>query len=463
MAHLSPHIVFNKLFLLKNIMEAYDNSIRIKATRGIDRVGIGTFNKIKASQFKIIYRKCNKDTYTFSPYVEKLQSKGRNKNPRVISVSTVRDRIVLYLLKELLHAVFPECVFRKLPNNYIKDIIEYFQKNKSSNLCYFKTDIKSFYDDIDHEILLSFLGEKIKSKRIVALIRRAIKTPTVPINYRRNEIKKYKRSTGVPQGLAISNILANIYLKKLDIKLENCGKKYIRYVDDILIFLEKKDTTDIEKTVKTVLNDYELSINISKTECQISNIGFDYLGYNLALPRVSIKEQNVEKFITSLAAKFSSYIHNADTQLKKNSWLTKTTQKKVFIQDLNEKITGAISESKRYGWLFYFLEINDMTLLHKIDNIISLLFKRMPDFDRKSPSELKKLSKAYYKAKYDPYGGYIHNYGTYSSIQDKISYLGDRGHLNPEKRYKKDEIELIFIRVKRKRLRDLDHDIGLIS
>jgi retron-type reverse transcriptase len=463
MVNLSPHIIFNKLFLLKNITEVYENSIRIKATRGIDRVGIGTFNKMKGSQLHTIYRKCNNGTYTFSPYVEKLKSKGRDKKPRVISVSTIRDRIVLYLLKELLHEVFPGCVFRKLPNNYIKEIIEYYNENKSPKLCYFKTDIKSFYDTIDHDILLSFLGERIKSKKILAIIRRAIKTPTVPVNYRRNEIKKFNRTTGVPQGLAISNILANIYLEKVDTKLNQIGPKYVRYVDDILIFIEKEDSMNIEETISTILDDYNLSLNLSKTECEISSVGFDYLGYNLALPRVSIKERNVENFITSVAAKFSSYIHNADVQLKKYSWLKKSIQKQVFIEDLNEKITGAISESKRYGWLFYFLEINDMTLLHKLDNIVRLLFKRMPDFDHKAPSELKKLTKAYYKAKYDPLSGYIHNYGKYSSIQGKISYLGNRGHLNPEKRYKKEEIELIFNRVRRRRLRDLDHDIGLIS
>jgi retron-type reverse transcriptase len=435
----------------------------MKATRGIDRVGIGTFNKMRDSQFRIIYKKCNKGSYIFSPYVEKLQSKGRDKLPRVISVSTIRDRIVLYLIKELLHEVFHESVFRKLPNNYIKEIGEYYKKKKTTNLCYYKTDIKSFYDKIDHDLLLECLRERIKSERIISVIRRAIKTPTVPINYRRKEKKKYNRVEGVPQGLAISNILANIYLVKVDNRLEKLGDKYIRYVDDILIFLKKKDTKNIERKVPRILKNYNLSINPSKTECNLSTHSFDYLGYNLSLPTISIKEYNVEKFITSLAARFSSYIHNSEIQRKKCSWLKKKTQKKVFIQDLNEKITGAISENKRYGWLFYFLEINDMTLLRKLDNIIVSLFKRMPDFRYKAPKKLKKLTKAYYKAKYDPFGGYIHNYENYGSVQSKIGYLGDRGHLNPEKKYKKEEIETIFNRVKRKRLRDLDHDIGRIS
>ncbi len=136
---------------------------------------------------------------------------------------------------------------------------------------------------------------------------------------------------------------------------------------------------------------------------------------------------------------------------------------KVFVDDLNEKLTGALSDSRRYGWLFYFLEINDMELLHKLDAIIEQFFIRLKDFGKCAPTKLKKISKTYYKAKYDPYGGYIHNYEIYDSLKKKISYLSNRGYLNPKGNYKKTDIELIFNRVKRKRLTDLDLDVGLIS
>ena len=61
---------------------------------------------------------------------------------------------------------------------------------------------------------------------------------------------------------------------------------------------------------------------------------------------------------------------------------------RVFIEDLNEKITGALSEQKRYGWLLYFAEINDMQLLHKLDGIIRGFFRRLADFDYQPPRRL---------------------------------------------------------------------------
>lgn len=65
--------------------------------------------------------------------------------------------------------------------------------------------------------------------------------------------------------------------------------------------------------------------------------------------------------------------------------------KEILIADLNEKITGAISENRRYGWIFYFNAINDMSVLYKIDSIIASFFKRLEDFGRIPPPNLKKF------------------------------------------------------------------------
>lgn len=459
----TSYIIFKKYFRLKVIKNIYEDKISTKATRGIDRIGIKKFNSIKKRELDVIYRKCNKETYRFSPYAEKLQSKGREKRPRLISVSTVRDRVVLYTIKEILHELFPECVYRKLPNNYIKEIKEFYEVCHSSHLCYFKTDIKSFYDNINHDILLNILKKKIKSRKLLSLISSSMKTPTVPINYKKKDKHKYKRISGVPQGLSISNILANIYLKEIDKELSGVGLKYIRYVDDILIFIEECDASDVKSMVEKLLLLYNLTLNENKTECRLNDFDFEYLGYRISKTTTSIKDANIERFITSVAAKFSSFSHNVDQRIKKYPWLDAEIQKNVFLEDLNEKITGAIDDTRRYGWLFYFLEINDIKLLHKLDNIIASFFKRLSFFEYTPPKSLKKLSKAYYKAKFDPAGGYIHTYSQYSTIKDKIKYLGDRGYVNPGMHYKAEDIEMIFMRVKRKRLTDLELDIGITS
>jgi RNA-directed DNA polymerase len=68
-----------------------------KRVAGINRITPEQFSRDLKGHLNIIYSKCIKGAYTFSPYLEKLMLKGKNKFPRVISIPVVRDRIVLYI------------------------------------------------------------------------------------------------------------------------------------------------------------------------------------------------------------------------------------------------------------------------------------------------------------------------------------------------------------------------------
>ena len=458
-----PFETFNRLFSNRNVKATFDGHLSNKAARGLDRIGINTFNKIKKEQFRLISKKCNRGTYKFTPYVEQLHSKGRGKAPRIISIATIRDRIVLSLLKDLLHSVFPECVNRKLPNSYIREIKSFYDSQSGPHLCYYKCDIKGFYDNIDREILMKAIKRNVRSRRILSLLESSINNHTVPSHYKYKDKNNYITNIGIPQGLAASNILANIYLRNFDAEASSLGFTYFRYVDDIFIFTDENKKDTVQAQIKHKLATLKLELSEDKTCCELTSCPVDYLGYRLALPIVSIRESNVERFIKSVAAKFTAFGNNSDYYLKKHGWLTRDIQKQVFIEDINEKITGAISDGRRYGWLMYFLEITDMQLLHKLDNIIRGFFTRLKDFGHVHPPQLKKLSTAFYKAKHDILGGYIHNYQLYDSVPKKARYLSERGLLNPKGLYRKEEIEILFARIKKKNLSRLDLDVGLVS
>ena len=458
----NAYAAFGIVFRLKNIKEVFEKKIRIKMGRGIDRISPTKFAEEKHKNCSIIYQKCKKGTYYFSPYVELLQSKGRGKAPRVISYPTVRDRIVLQLLKEFLHQVFPECVNRKLPNNFVREVC-HFAAKEGNDLHFFQTDISKFYDNIYHPTLMKKLSKKIRSKKILNLILRAITTKTVPANYRKKDFPQTKRDTGVPQGLAISNILANIYIFECDQEFTLLGEKYTRYVDDLFFFAKEGDIGFIEGEVQKQFKQLGLEINKEKTRHGSITEQFDYLGYRFERPLITVKSSTQERFLQSFSSLFASYKHNSENKRKQFTWLTKDIIKKVFVEDLNEKVTGAISGSKRYGWIFYFSEINDMTLLYKLDAVIRNFFTRLSDFGHTPPEELKSLVRAYYEIKYNPFGGYIHNYDVYDSTSKQLAYLNDRGFLNPKESYTPEQIESMFIGRMRTQLSTLERDIGIIS
>jgi len=87
-------------------------------------------------------------------------------------------------------------------------------------------DLQSFFDEVDHSILLQLLYRKIKCKATLRLIRKWLRAP-ISI-----EGRLYKRRKGVPQGSPLSPLLSNIMLHELDKELNRQGLRFVRYADD---------------------------------------------------------------------------------------------------------------------------------------------------------------------------------------------------------------------------------------
>jgi len=459
----SPEEAFIRLFQTGNIQSTYDTEIAGTGIMGIDRLGASTFDAQKHFHFDVIQRKCSTGTYRFSPYVEVLKSKGRTSFPRVISIPTVRDRIVLYLLKELLHEVFSDCVNRSLPNARIEEINNFIQANDISKLSFIKLDIKAFYDSINHSVLIKKLQERIDSKIIIRLIRTAIESPTVPTGYRKSQTGRRCNNQGVPQGLAISNILADIYLHEFDNKVRKDVLLYHRYVDDVFSIINTDCAESEKENIISELGLLHLKLNEEKCKTTFGDKEFEYLGYQFFLPKISVRQSTIDRFINSIAARFTAYRKGTSAFHREHPKVSPEVRREVFVEDLNEKITGALSEKRRYGWVFFFLQINDVELLHKLDFIIRSFFSRLDDFKNSPPNTLKSLAKSYYEAHFSVRSGYIHDYSKYTTVQEKINFLARRGVLDPDTPYKQVDVDRMFETVKRQHLTNLEIDVGTIS
>jgi RNA-directed DNA polymerase len=455
---------FRELFQLENIQSVYENKIAETNVKGVDRLGVSSFDNQKDFHFNVIKRKCHSGIYRLSPYAEILRSEGRKCYPRVISIPTIRDRIVLFQLKEFLHKTFDDCVNRNLPNSIIEEISKFLQTNNNiNNYSFIKLDIKSFYDNIDHEILLSKLRGKIVSKNILRIIKSAVEAPTVVVGQRKVPPSYKGNLIGVPQGLAISNILADIYLHELDEKFQSDVLFYKRYVDDIFCIVNREGAESCKQKLIYDLNQLKLNYNEDKSKIVPGDKEFEYLGYRLQFPLISVRQSTIDKFINSIVARFTSYRNGTTKFLKEHPEITPEVHKEVFLEDLNEKITGALNETKRYGWIFFFLQINDLQLLHKLDSIIKSFFTRLDDFNNSPPDALKSLSKSYYEARYSTKSGYIHDYNKYITIQEKITFLNRRGIIDKGAQYRSTDIDRIFETTKRQHLSKLEIDVGTIS
>ena len=452
---------YNDLFSFDVLYDLYQNNLQNSRAKGIDKLNSNSFEKKKIDHLRIIERKCQDGSYNFTPYLEVLKLKGRDSNPRTISIPTIRDRIVLLALKDYLHEHYSHIINRKKPNGYIHDIKKFLFDNIGTKY-FLKLDIKKFYDTIDRNLLLTKLRKDKVDDRIIYLINSAINTPTIPVNSKKENYEYFKAAKGVPQGLSISNILAQVYLAELDEVLDKRKYFYRRYVDDIMIMNIGEISKFRYENLNKEIQGLGLEFNENKKEEGLVENSFTFLGYQISNSKISIAEKNVERYIRRIAGKFTWYKNGLSRKTTRPTWLMENDSrfKEVFIEELNESITGIISMDKNYGWLFYFSEMTDLSLLFKIDKIISGFFTSIDTFDNTVPDNLKTLVRTFHLIKHRTKNNYIANYDLYDTIRKKRSFLEFRGFIDPENEYPDWQIENFFTKYRNKQIKHVEQDIG---
>jgi RNA-directed DNA polymerase len=450
----------NKYFVLEEMKEIFKIKISKSKSKGIDKKSFNSYNILeKENLFLDIKKQINEKKYKFSPYLELLRIKRRDTNPRMISIPTVKDKIVLSILKNILHEYFTESINKDQPNSYIKKIKNFIKKNQNSELFFLKTDISQFYDKINREKLKKKVKNKITDRFFINLLISSIENPTVPSNYKKTDTDYYRSKKGVPQGLPISNILAQIYLNDFDvlmIKYIDNDTLYLRYVDDILIISKTNCDEKLEK-IKILLKEIGLKVNQAKTYVGKLDDTVEFLGYQISKNPISISNRTIENQINKIAGKITWFKKGV---INKNARPDKFKEdikgfENLFIKEVNEIITGTKSDDKNYGWLFYYIEVDDIKVFHKLDNIISNMIKKIPYFKNKAPSKLKKTAKAYFEIKHIQDSDYIFNYNKYKTAKQKEKLLKEVAQLDDNKKYTNEEIEMQFEYYKNRNINNL--------
>ena len=431
---------WRRLFSAEHLNEHFQEKVKGKASVGLDRVTVYRFEQNLENEIDIINRKVLNGTYHFTRYRQVLFSKGAGKEPRIISVPTVRDKLVASTLNELLVDVFGEQSKSDLPQIVIANI----QQELSSYDCFVKIDVSKFYSSINRKKLIKIIRRKIRKKEIVSLIENAITTETVSLPAKPTD-KKEKKEKGVPEGLPISNALANIYLTDIDEKYgEDDSIAYHRYVDDILILCNEEDCQRIKQSIKTDMKRLKLEINDDKFEVGVTATPFSYLGYYHCNSYTSVRMTSIyrlEKSIEELMRESKRHNH------KYIEW------------KLNLKITGFILDDNKYGWMFFYSQITDTSILHHLDWYIDKMIKR---YGLEEEIHVKKYVRSYFEiTKRLHETRYIPNISNFT-IDEKKQLLAEiYGQQLDDMDDSK--IEVSFRRIMKREIQDVEMDVEHFS
>lgn len=193
---------------------------------------------------------------------------------RPLGIPAYEDKLVqgamADILNEIYENIFLDCSYGFRPKRNCHDVIRYINNTIMTKRVNYivEADIKGFFDNVDHELLIKMLKEKIADKNFLRYIKRFLKSGYM------EDMKYYETDKGTPQGGLISPILANVYLHYvLDlwvekfIKVRSKGEVYyVRYADDfVLMFQYEEEARYFLKALEERLEKFGLELEMNKT------------------------------------------------------------------------------------------------------------------------------------------------------------------------------------------------------
>ena len=385
----------------ENLAAVYHARIAKSRSVGKDGIRHAVFLASLDAECELISRKVLNGTYRFTPFREKLIPRGAQRCPRQISVPTVRDRLTLRVVCNLLKESFPHARTTP-PHVFIKECAMAMQLARK-NSSFLRMDIREFYPTIRHDLLLAQLQQVSLPGWLIALVLNAVATPTGS--------SPSPPTIGVPQGLSISNALAAIYMSPFDAGMREVGF-FKRYVDDILVIAGSEEITPIYIKAHNLLSSIGLTSHAmgtqGKTERVLLEDGVQYLGYVLRPSCISIRKSSFNKAFSGL--------FRILTNIK---YQRRLDDKERF--RLNLRITGCFVNGTRRGWLMFFAQTQDIKQLKHLDAFLDSELRHL-GYDRKAEN-LKTFVKAFYEIRFNSHGTkYIPNFDM-SSSEERLSII----------------------------------------
>ena len=381
---------------------------------GKDGVRINRFEEVLTAEAALIERKISEGTYRFTSFKERLILRGADRSPRQISIPTVRDRLTLRALCQVLHTHKKETI-GATPHALVRAVAEAIRDGDQSDKAFVRIDVRDFFPSISHKILrreLSYFGF---ADEICDLCMRAIATPTGSST----EIS----AKGVPQGLSISGALAALYMLRFDKRRRSENINYFRYVDDILVICRKSQSDDLLKRIGRTLRNRGLIIHkkgvAGKTEISPVDDGIDFLGYRISPAEISVRSSSFKRMFRNILKVVTDYRYRRDTDN--------------LIFRLNLKITGCIVDSRRRGWTMFFSHTENLRQLAHLDAFVMRSLRRV-NFPEAQKSQVKKFVKSWHEIRFRfNETGYIPNFDLYDheAKARAVSALSRRPDVTP--------------------------------
>jgi group II intron reverse transcriptase/maturase len=235
-----------------------------KGSPGVDGMTVDELPKYLVDNWETIRAQLLAGTYQPKPVREVEIPKGGG-GVRKLGIPSVLDRFlqqsILQVLQPMCDPTFSEHSHGFRPGRRAHDAVceaqRYIQDGKRVVV---DVDLETFFDRVNHDVLMGRLEKRIGDKRMLGLIRRYLEAGSMT-----NGVVM-ERDEGTPQGGPLSPLLANVLLDEVDKELERRGLSFVRYGDDLNVYVRSKRAgEDAMQTLRRLYAHLRLQINESKS------------------------------------------------------------------------------------------------------------------------------------------------------------------------------------------------------
>ncbi|MEI6210401.1 MAG: group II intron reverse transcriptase/maturase [bacterium] len=272
----------DKVWREDNLRAAFDRVAANKGSAGVDHVVVTEYAERLDGEIAKLAEELQTGTYRPQPLKRVYIDKPGSVEKRPLGIPTVRDRTVHGAVKQVVEPIF-EAGFAAnsygfRPGRGCKDALREVQRLLDAGWTQVvDVDIKSFFDTIDHELLMKQIEARISDGRLLDLMRLFLKQGVL------DGTEYWEPEEGTPQGGVISPLLANIYLNPLDWLMLKGGCQLVRYADDMVILCRNAAEADAAlNLIRQWMEGVRLKLHPEKTRIvDIAQPGahFDFLGY----------------------------------------------------------------------------------------------------------------------------------------------------------------------------------------
>ena len=258
--------LWEAVFSRDNLFRALQRVERNGGAPGVDGMTVAEMRPWLKTNWVAIRKQLDDGTYRPAP-VRRVEIPKPDGGVRELGVPTVLDRLIQQSIAQALTPIFDPAFsehsfgFRPGRNAHqaVREARGYVAEG---NVWVVDVDLDRFFDRVQHDMLMARVARRVSDKRVLRLIRRYLDAGIMV------EGIKQRNTEGTPQGSPLSPLLANIMLDDLDRELESRGHRFVRYADDLRVYVRTKRAA--ERTLAGVTGFLERRLRLKVNQAKSS-------------------------------------------------------------------------------------------------------------------------------------------------------------------------------------------------